>query len=111
MGDRTLDAYDGKPARTVPMDKQTLIPREGKIVVRTVRRSRPEQISINPYYLEPWSPLDGCEVIVTGGSWLSSVGTVKGRQGNDWIVTFTVNDVAREVIFEGKDLAVLERLK
>jgi hypothetical protein len=42
-----LDDYDGKPARTLPVNKCTLTPHEGEIVVRTIRHTRPKQITIN----------------------------------------------------------------
>ena len=110
-GDRDLNDYDGKPARTLPIAKRTVTPREGEIVVKTIRRTRPAQISINPSYLEPWSPLDGCEVIVTGGLGLGSVGTVRGRQGYNWVIAFTLDNVAQDLVIAERELAVLEDLK
>jgi ribosomal protein L21E len=55
--------------------------------------------------------LVGCDVIVTGGLCLGSVGTVIGKQGYGLIVKFTVDNVAREVVFEERELATLEPLK
>jgi hypothetical protein len=55
--------------------------------------------------------LDGCTVVVTGGLALGSVGTVKRRQAYDWLVTFTVDGVARDLVFAEAELAVLEDLK
>jgi hypothetical protein len=110
-GDHSLDDYDGKPARTLPVNKCTLTPHEGEIVVRTIRHTCPKQITINPSYLEPWSPLDGCTVVVTSGLALGSVGTVKRRQAYDWLVTFTVDDVAQDLVFAEAELAILEDLK
>jgi hypothetical protein len=39
------------------------------------------------------------------------VGTVKRQQGSDWLMTFTVDDVAQDLIFAEVGLAVLEDLK
>ena len=109
--DQTLKDYEGKPARTVPINKRTVTPREDEIVVRTTRRNRPIQISIKPGNLYPWDPLAGCEVIVTGGSALGTVGKVKEQRGCDWVVTFAVDDDARDLVFAKTELAVLEDLK
>jgi hypothetical protein len=54
--------------------------------------------------------VEGCTVIVTDLG-LSSVGTVKRQQGSDWLMTFTVDDVAQDLIFAEVGLAVLEDLK
>ena len=110
-GDQNLKDYEGKPARTLPINKRTVTPREDEVVVRTVRRNRPIQISITPSNLDPWDPLVGCEVIVTGGSALGAVGKVKEERGYDWVVTFAVDDDTRDLVFAKTDLAVLEDLK
>jgi hypothetical protein len=94
----------------MPFNKRTVTPCEGEIVVRTIWHTRPKQISINPSHLEPWSPVEGCTVIVTDLG-LSSVGTVKRQQGSDWLMIFTVDDVAQDLIFAEAGLAVLEDLK
>jgi len=106
-----MEAYYGKPARTVPITKRTLTPREGEICVRTVKRTRPEQISINPRYLVPWKPLVGCEVVITCGFWSGFVGAVKGQQGVNWVVTITVDNDAHDTVFAERELAALEPLK
>jgi hypothetical protein len=78
-GERCMDAYTGSPARTVPMDQHTMSPAtEDEIIVRTVIRTCPKQISIHPRFLVPWTPLVGSEVVITKGMWLGTVGLVKG---------------------------------
>ena len=94
------------------MDRRTLSPQEGEIVVKTVQHNRrPKQISIDPKFLEPWKPLLGWEVAVIKGPWLGTVGVTKGRQGDDWTVTFTVDGDSRDFTFQEKHLAPLEPLK
>jgi hypothetical protein len=97
-----MDAYTGSLARTVPTDQRTLSPAaEDEIVVRTVNRGRPKQISIHPRFLMPWTPLVGSEVVITQGKWLGTLGLVKGRQGDDWIV----GNESGDFVFEEKDMA------
>jgi hypothetical protein len=108
-----LGAYDGKPARTVPIVQRTLTPREGETIVRTITgapdpsRSRQRQLS------GAWDPLVGYKVLVTGSDWFGSVRIVRGEQpeGVGWVVTLTVDDVAQDVVFASKELATLEPLK
>ncbi|KAH9162307.1 hypothetical protein EDB89DRAFT_2079838 [Lactarius sanguifluus] len=111
LGASSMDAHDGNPAKTVPTDQRTLSPQEGEIIVKMVKRARPKQISIHPRFLVPWKPLVGYEVLIIDGSWFGAVGVVKGRQGNSWTVSFTVDDDSREFVFEESDLAPLEPLK
>ncbi|KAH9177216.1 hypothetical protein EDB89DRAFT_1902451 [Lactarius sanguifluus] len=96
LGDSSMDAHDGNPAKTVPTDQCTLSPQEGEIIMKTVKRARPKQISIHPRFLVPWKPLVGYDVLIIDGSWFGAVGVVKGRQGNSWTVSFTVDDDSRE---------------
>jgi hypothetical protein len=113
-GDRSMDVYDGNPARTLPTAQYDSPLQAGEIIVRTTKRARPKQLSIHPRYLVPWKPLVGCEVVVTNGSGLGAVGVVKGRQGDDWTVTFkgaSDDSDAGDFVFKEKDLASLEPLK
>ena len=110
-GDQTLNDYEGKPARILPINKRTVTPHEDEVIVRTMRRNRPIQISITPGNLDPWDPLVGCKVIVTGGLALGMVGKVKEEQGYDWVVTFMVGDDTRDLVFTRTELAILEDLK
>jgi hypothetical protein len=106
-----LDTYDGKPARTVLINQHTLSPCEGETIVRTIRCSQPQQISVNPSYLVPWDPVIGCKVLVTSGLWFGLIGIVKGEQGDGWVVSITLDDVTQDVLLALKELAVLEPLK
>jgi len=106
-----MDTYEGNPARTVPIDQRTSSPREGEIIVRTVKHARLHQLSIHLKYLVPWKPLVRSEVVILNGSMFGSVGVAKGREGNDWIVTFTVDDDSWDFIYEEKDITPLEPLK
>jgi hypothetical protein len=103
-----MDTYTGSPARTVPTGQRTLSPTaDDEIIVRTVNRGSPKQISIHPRFLVPWTPLVGSEVVITKGIWLGTVGVVKGRQGDDWIV----GDECMGLVVEEKDMAPVEPLK
>ena len=110
-GDQNLNNYEGKPARTLPINKHTITPCEDEVVIRTMRCNHPIQISIMPSNLDPWDPLVGCEVIVTGGSALGAVGKVKEEQGYDWVVTFVVDDDTWDLVFAKMELAILKDLK
>ena len=109
--DESLHAYDGDPAWTVPMDLCESSPREGEVIVNVVRRRRRKQISIHPRYLTPWVPVVGCEVVVVkGSSLLGVIGRTKERKGNNWVVTFVVDNDSRDLEIEEKDLATVEAL-
>jgi hypothetical protein len=107
-GNQALDTYNGKPARTVPINQRTLTPREGETIVRTIRRSRPQQILVNPSYLVPWDLVVGCKVLVTSGLWFGLIGVVKEAQGDGWVISITLDNVAQDIIFALKELAILE---
>ncbi|KAF8263448.1 hypothetical protein EI94DRAFT_1740890 [Lactarius quietus] len=111
-GNTSMEAYDGKPARPVPITKQTLTPQEGKICVRTWERNTcPEKISINPRYLVPWKSLVSREAVITCGFWSGFVGAIKGQQGVDRVVMFMVDNDAHDTVFVERELAALEPLK
>ncbi|KAH9025741.1 hypothetical protein EDB85DRAFT_1893732 [Lactarius pseudohatsudake] len=38
LGDSSMDAHDGNPAKTVPTDQCTLSPQEGEIIMKTIKR-------------------------------------------------------------------------
>ncbi|KAF8267702.1 hypothetical protein EI94DRAFT_1801345 [Lactarius quietus] len=65
--DHSLQIYEKSTGRTVPMDRRTATPEEGKVMLSMVKRSRAKQISIHPRFLVPWGPVVGCEVLVTKG--------------------------------------------
>jgi hypothetical protein len=109
--ERSMDAYCGSLARTLPTDQCTLSPLEGEIIVKTVKHACTKQISIHPRFLEPWKPVVGGEAVITNGPWFSTVGVVERRQGNDWIVSFLVNGDDEDFVFGGTDIAPLEPLK
>jgi hypothetical protein len=80
-----------------------------------VRGVRPVQISIPPRFLVPWEPEVKSDVVVIEGPWLGLEGSVVERNGDSYVVRFTVNDDAgedsRDVGFEGNQLAPLEPLR
>ena len=92
-------------------DERALQPQEGEIIVSVVRRARTQQISIHPRYLVPWQPVDRCEVVITDGHWIGTMGVVKGREGEKWVITFTVDNDSRDFVFMGKDIVPIETPK
>jgi hypothetical protein len=111
LGDKSLDRYAKSAARTVPLDRRQSDSdvRQGEILVTIRKRSIDKELSIHTNHLVPWVPVVSVEVIVITGAWLGAVGVAKEKKDKQWVVTFTVDDESRDVTFEEKDLAALER--
>ena len=86
-------------------------PNEGEVILNVVKRGRSKQISVHPRHIFPWEPVVGGEVVVVKGAWLGTRGVAKNKQGNQWVVTFSVDNDVRDFVFEETDLAVLEASK
>jgi hypothetical protein len=108
LGDERLAAFARSVARTVPLGRRLKDPPEGEVLVTTFKHHRATELSMHPNHLVPWVPVVGGEVIVVTGAWLGAVGVAKEKQGNQWVVTFTVDDDVRDKSFEEKELAALE---
>jgi hypothetical protein len=39
-----------------------------------VQKGRPTQISIDPFFLVPWTPVEGNKVVIVGHRWIGQVG-------------------------------------
>jgi hypothetical protein len=114
-GDRSMDAYEGRVARTVPQTMSSSPPRDGEVMVSVVRGVFPVQISIHPKFLVPWKPKQNSDVVVIDGSWAGSDGVVVGEDRGSYVVRFTANDNFGEeswdIQFDGNQLATLEPLR
>ena len=63
---------------------------------------------IHPRHLLPWEPVVGGEVVVVKGTRLGTLGVAKTKTGNQWTITFSVDNDRRDFVFEEADLAALE---
>ncbi|KAF8258743.1 hypothetical protein EI94DRAFT_1707713 [Lactarius quietus] len=110
--DHSLQIYEKSTGRTVPMDRRTATPEEGKVTLSVVKRSRAKQISVHPRFLVPWGPVVGCEVLVTKGRWFGMPGVAKEeRSDGQWLVRFNADDTHLDSVFDKKDHAVLEAIR
>ena len=50
-------------------------------------------------------------MVITDGRWIGTTGVVKGREGEKWVVTFTVDDDSQDFVFTGKDIVPIETPK
>ena len=110
-----MDIYEGMVARTIPLAQCKSTPMDGEVMVSTVKGIHLVQISIPPRFLVPWELEVKSDVVVIEGPWLGLGGTVVERNGDSYIVRFTVKDDAGEdswdVDFERNQLAHLEPLR
>ena len=86
-------------------------PNEGEVILIVVKRGRSKQKLVHPRHLFQWEPVVGGEVVVVKGAQLGARGVAKNKQGNQWVVTFSVDNDVRDFVFEETDLAVLEASK
>ena len=106
--DRSLQQYEKATGRTIPEPRYNSPPNEGEVILKVVKRGHSKQISIHPRHLLPWEPVVGGEVVVVKGTQLGTTGVAKTKTGNQWVITFSVDNDRRDFVFEEADLAVLE---
>ena len=114
--DRSLDKYEGLPARTLPADKWRSGPAAFEALVNVFvpgKRPRIVQVSIDPRFLVPWKPAAGSTVVVVDqyAIFFSLTGTVLRKDGDMFIVQFSDGGVPLERPFIVEQLAILERLE
>jgi hypothetical protein len=109
-GDKLLQSYEGCAGRTILEEHRTVTPEEGKVILRVCKRSRAKQISVHPRFLVPWEPVVSCQVVVTKGLFLGTMGIIKAKEHPRWVVTFSADNYSWDFRFEESDLAVLEDL-
>jgi hypothetical protein len=63
-------------AKMVVVAKWKISPEPNEVVVSVVQRGRPMQISIDPSFLIPWTPVEGNKIIVVGPCCTRQVGKV-----------------------------------
>ena len=66
--------YEGLTAKTVAPAKQKISPEPNEVVVSVVQKGRPTQISIDPSFLVPWTPVEGNKVVIVGRRCIGQVG-------------------------------------
>ena len=66
--------YEGLTAKTVVVAKRKFSPEPNEVVVSVVQKGRLTQISINPSFLVPWTPVEGNKVVIVGYRWIGQLG-------------------------------------
>ena len=56
------------------MIKRKISPEPNEVVVSVIQKGRPTQISIDPSFLVPWTPVEGNKVVIVGYRWIGQVG-------------------------------------
>jgi hypothetical protein len=59
--------------------KQKITPEPDEVVMSVVQKGRPTQVSINPSFLVPWTPVEGNKVVIVGYRWIGQVGKLVER--------------------------------
>lgn len=67
-------AYNGVTAKTVVVAEQKISPEPNEVVISVVQKRRATQISINPSFLVPWTPVEGNKVIIVEYHRIGQVG-------------------------------------
>ncbi len=92
----------------VPLAQRKIIPSEDEIVVSVFHQYCQKEISIAPLYLVPWELVVTGPVLIVGSQMCGMIGIVKAKDGDQWLVTFIVDNISRDEIFGEKDLAGLD---
>jgi hypothetical protein len=71
--------YEGLTAKTVVAAKRKISPEPNEVVMSVVQKRRPKQISIDPFFLVPWTPVEGNKVIIVGYGLIGHVGKLVKR--------------------------------
>ena len=108
---RSLQTYEKATGRAIPVVNYNSPPNEGKVILNVVKHGRSKQISVHPRHLFPWEPVVDGEVVIVKGAWLGTRGIAKIKQGNQWVVTFSIDNDVRDFVFKEMDLTVLEASK
>jgi hypothetical protein len=95
--------------RTVPLGRCEKTPKEGEIILSVFKTPRRTQISVHPKFLFSWQPVVGDEVVVIKGLLFGTAGFAKEeRDGNQWLVSFSVDGHSGDFVFHERDLAMIE---
>jgi hypothetical protein len=84
-------------------------PKEGEIILSVFKTPRWTQISVHPKFLFSWQPVVGDEVVVIKGPLFGTAGFAKEeRDGDQWLVSFSVDGHSGDFVFHERDLAMIE---
>ena len=105
---RLLQPYKKATGWTIPAVRYDSPPNEGKVILNIIKHGCSKQVSVHPRHLFPWEPIVGGEVVVVKGAWFGITSVAKVKTGNNWIITFSVDNDTQDFVFEEKDLTALD---
>src|SRR6266404_3553777 len=102
LEDKSLAKYTNCTARTVPLAEHKFDLPEGEVMALVTQKAGLKIITINLWYLVPWESLVDGKVMVLHGPLWGVVGMLKTQNGNQCVVTFTVDNESQDMEFVQK---------
>jgi hypothetical protein len=103
-----LQSFEGCTGRTIPVDRHTKNPQEGRIILSVFKHPHRTQISVHLKFLFPWQPIVGDEVVVIKGLLFGMLGVVKAKEQALCRVNFSLDNQSLDYQFEDSKLVVIE---
>ena len=104
--DKSLQRTTGQ---AVPVVQYNSPPPDSKVILNVIKRGHSKQVSVHPRHLVPWEPVVGGEVVVTKkGLIFGAMGVASIKTANQWVVTLSIDNDAKDYIFEENELTALE---
>ena len=106
MADRSLQRATGQ---VVPIVQYNSPPNKGKVILNIVKRGCSKQVSVHSRHLVPWELVVGGQaVVIKKGSTFRAMDVASIKTANQWVVTFSVDNVLKDYIFKENELVALE---
>ena len=106
MADKSLQRATG---RAVPVVQYNSPPPDSEVILNVIKRGHSKQVSVHPRHFIPWELVVGGEVVVTKkGLIFGAMGVASIKMANQWVVTLSIDNDAKDYIFEENELTALE---
>ena len=106
MVDKSLQHATG---RAVPVVQYNSPPPDSEVILNVIKRGHSKQVSVHPRHFIPWELVVGGEVVVTKkGLIFGAMGVASIKMANQWVVTLSIDNDAKDYIFEENELTALE---
>ena len=92
------------------MDRRTVTPKDGEVILSVFKRPRSKQMSVHPRFIFPCQAVENGEVVITKGQLVGSTGVVKSKDQGKCVVTFLLDNETVDLTFEDSDVAYIEDL-